>query len=76
MSMKEEVEKLFGEEQAVTEGLNNELSLSIDETHLQPTVKSLLADNFEIVSLFPSKILFTRASRSYMLLKRWITQKF
>lgn len=52
MSMKEEVEKLFGEEQAVTEGLNNELSLSIDETHLQPTVKSLLADNFEIVSLF------------------------
>ena len=47
-----EFEKIFGADQRVVNGLNNELYLPIDEAKLQDTIKRLSENNFELLSLF------------------------
>ena len=50
--MKEELQKLFGQNIEVSEGLNNEFYLPIKEAALQNTIKIMSENGFELISLF------------------------
>ena len=50
--MKEELEKLFGENLQIVEGLNSEVYLPVEEANLQNTLKTMAKNNFELISLF------------------------
>ncbi len=52
MRLKEEVEKLFGQNTEIIEGLNNELYLPLNEEALQNAMKIFSENNFELISLF------------------------
>ena len=52
MKMKGELEKLFGQNIPIIEGLNNELYLSINEGAFQNTIKIMSEKNYELVTLF------------------------
>ena len=52
MTMKEEAEKLFGQELEAVEGLNNELYLPLNEDALQKALRIIAENSYELVSLF------------------------
>jgi formate hydrogenlyase subunit 5 len=52
MSLKQEIEKLFGKQQQAIQGFNNEIYLQINQTQLQQAIKNLAKNNFELAILF------------------------
>jgi len=52
LTLKEELEKLFGQGLGIVEGLNNELYLSLNEVALQKALHIMAENSFELVSLF------------------------
>jgi formate hydrogenlyase subunit 5 len=47
-----EFEKIFGTNQTITQGLNNELYLPTELAKLQDTIKRLSENNYELITLF------------------------
>ena len=74
--MKEELEKLFGENLQIVEGLNSEVYLPVEEANLQNTLKTMAKNNFELISLFWLKTLLRKGSHSFTPLKKQVTKKF
>ena len=51
-NMKSVLEKIFGKELELTEGVNNELYLRQDEAEFSNAIKSMFENKFDLVSLF------------------------
>ena len=52
MNLKNELQRIFGLEQQIINGLNGELYLSFNEAELQNVIKVMFENNFELISLF------------------------
>ena len=69
MTLKEEVNKLFGSI-AVTEGKNNEFYLPIEEASLQRAINSLAENYFELTSLFCAQNFLTDGFTLFYIFER------